>query len=59
LPKRTKPNSSRTDFRVNNEVKVNVAKGTEDGQDDNTRLDERNAETRKEPRREVSQKYNF
>jgi hypothetical protein len=55
LPNKTKPNSNRTDLRVNNEVDVNVVKGTED----NARPDERNVETRKEPRREAGQKYDF
>jgi hypothetical protein len=45
MPKKTKPNSSRTYRRVNNEVEVNVIKGTEDSQEDNTRPDERNEET--------------
>jgi hypothetical protein len=45
LPNKTKPNSSRTDLRVYNEVEVNVAKGTEDNQEDNTRPDKRNKET--------------
>jgi hypothetical protein len=59
LPKKIKPNSSRPDLRVNNEVEVNVAKGTEDDQEDNTRLGERNEETGKESRREVSPKLDL
>jgi hypothetical protein len=41
----TKPNSRKTDIRVNNEVEVNVAKGTEDNQKNSTRSDDRNEKT--------------
>jgi hypothetical protein len=45
LPKKTKPNNSRTDLGVNNEVEINVEKGTENNEENNAIPEERNIET--------------
>jgi hypothetical protein len=44
LPEINKPNSSRTDLRVNNEVEINVAKGSENNQEKNIIPEEINVE---------------
>jgi hypothetical protein len=58
-PRKTKPNSSKASLRVNNEVRLCVAKETEGNQEVNTRPDKISIEIRGRSKEGRNQKFNF